>query len=161
MASTEVAMGILQATIIAIPFWLTTIQYWLQQDYEEGDPTYNVFSAAEGVGASMALLALLLAVRYSTDAVLPEVGSEVTHAIRLIDLFTVVAFGLLVALIGRKMAEESNAKLALKYSMTFTTVAPLFILLYIFAPPWQTLVISFTISAVYVYVIHPRIKKFW
>lgn len=82
---TSVAIGILQAAIVAIPFWLTSTQYWLRQSYDPGDSRFRLPSAFLGTSNAVGLLALLLAVRYSTDAVLADARDDVIIAIRLID----------------------------------------------------------------------------
>lgn len=163
MPATEVTMGILQAAIIAVPFWFTSIQYWLQHSYQKGDARYRWTSALLGIGASMGLLALLLAIRYSTDAVLSEVGSDITTAIRLIDLFTIIAFGLLSSIMGDKMAEEENENLAFKYSMTFIFIAPLAIAAIIFGYVLLLLgaiIIVLLVTSVYGLFIRPKINKY-
>lgn len=133
---TSVAIGILQAAIVAIPFWLTSTQYWLRQSYDPGDSRFRLPSVFLGISNAVGLLALLLAVRYSTDAVLADAGDDVIIAIRLIDLFTFVAFAMLIGAMGNQMAADDSPRVAFTYSMIFTILAPAIILVYIFGFGW-------------------------
>lgn len=113
-----------------------------------------------GTATSIGLLALLLAVRYSSDSVLTDAGGDVAIAIRLIDLFTVVAFGMLVATMGQQMAANDNAKLAFKYTMTFSLLAPATIFIYIFRSGWMIYgigIILLAVITVYGFKIRPWI----
>lgn len=61
---------------------------------------------------------------------------------------------------AQSMADDDNPKLVLKYSMTFTVLAPAAILLYILGAGWLILVITFLIIALillYTFKIHPWI----
>lgn len=154
------AVGILQAAILAMTFWLAGAQYWLQQNYEEGDERFRVTSVLLGTGNSIGIFSLLLAVRFSSDALLESAGGDVETAIRLIDLFTFVVFGMLVGMMGDKMAADDHPKLALKYTLTFSALAPLTIGLYLFGFVWIILgVVFLSLISIFLYLgkIRPKI----
>lgn len=159
-ANTDIAVGILQAAIIAVPFWLTSTQYMLKQMYDDGDTHFRLTSIFFGSSAAIGLLSLLLAVRYSTDAVVSDVGGDVATAIRLVDLFTLIAFAMLVSVIADEMVEGSNPELTLKYSMTLTLVSGLSVMLFVFGLGIVVGVVAivFLVTvAVYSLVLRPRI----
>lgn len=154
------AVGILQAAILAMTFWLAGAQYWLQQNYEEGDERFRVTSVLLGTGNSIGIFSLLLAVRFSSDALLESTGGDVETAIRLIDLFTFVVFGMLVGMMGDKMVADDHPKLALKYTLTFSVLAPLTIGLYLFGFVWIILgVVVLSLISIFLYLgmIRPKI----
>lgn len=104
----QVASRVLQACIVAIPFWLTAVRYWISNivdEQGEGVEKFD-FMTAFVYGSNVAgLLALVLAVNFSGDILTSGTGSQLQPILRLVNLFTLIAFGLLISAAADHLSE--------------------------------------------------------
>lgn len=158
-----IAIGILQAAIIAIPFWLTSTQYLIHQQYADGDTQYRIPTAIMGSIAVLGFLSLLLAAQFSAFAMLSDAGKTVSAAIRLIMLFTAVSFAMLIWPMTLQMTADRHPYVAFKYGLTFAVFPSAIAVIYVIEPTGVLpallllafLVLAFIVTSVYAFRILP------
>ena len=128
----QVASRVLQACIIAIPFWLTANRYWINNlvNSEESDNDRFDFLTAFIYGSNAAgLFALVLAINFSGDILAGGAGSRLQPILSLVDLFTLIAFGLLLSSAADHLSETPGT--FLMYNLTALLVSSIIVVGYL------------------------------
>ena len=143
----QVASRVLQACIVAIPFWLAANRYWINNlvDSEEArNDRFDFMTAFIYGGNAAGLFALVLAINFSGDILAGGAGSQLQPILRLVDLFTLIAFGLLISSAADHLSETRGT--FLMYNLTALLVSSIIIAGYL----WSYIIGIIALAAVFI-----------
>lgn len=150
----QVASRVLQACIVAIPFWLAANRYWinnLDSNEEAGKGSFEIMTALIYGGNAAGLFALVLAINFSGDILAEGGGSQLQPILRLVDLFTLVAFGLLLSSAADHLSDTPGT--FLMYNLTALLVSSIIVIGYL----WN--IIAGIIALTVVFVLGRRVES--